>query len=90
MTPEERARQLMFEARCPHGDLGRGEIRDPVDCVECTSAMIRAAIAEEREACAKLLDDSCTYSNDPGVGFFGPECPEAWPHEMARRLRARP
>jgi hypothetical protein len=48
LTPEERARA--YEETCSHRRGGPA-------CLACIAAAIRAAVAEEREACAEAVKD---------------------------------
>ena len=73
MTPEERQRIRMRAMKaCPHWAMG--DVM-PRPCMECE---LGAAIAEEREACAKIAEDRLLW-------VHGDSCYE----EIAAAIRAR-
>ena len=51
MTPEERAAAILRDHHLPDDDAR---------LVACVAAAIRAAVEEEREACARVADDGRT------------------------------
>jgi hypothetical protein len=62
VTPEERA-DALHEGDCQHWqpdtDFDEDETDRPSgnECGDCIAAAIRAAVEEEREACAKVADE---------------------------------
>lgn len=75
MTPEERARDA--GVLCPA--CVNGVCAD--ECVDAIAAAIRAAVLEEREACAREAD-GVTGSTDAGWQIAAETC--------AERIRGRP
>ena len=58
MTPEEWAHKIFTDFACSVLQRGRAITFQDVAMRETATAAIRAAIAEEREACAKVADAS--------------------------------
>src|SRR5439155_3090462 len=76
VTPEERARQVVIALTgLPPDEDDSAE----VNYLDAMANQIRAAIAEEREACASLATEFC-------VGVHEGECPAC---DVASAIRAR-
>lgn len=61
MSPEERARELLPIL------IARAASSQDEQCINLLAAAIRAAVAEEREACALVADEQARHSSDWGA-----------------------
>lgn len=81
MTPAERA-TVLAESQCPHAHRSLALVATASDCSTCIAEQIGAAIAEEREACARVATSFDT--NNPENQYE-----HDWPAQIADAIRAR-
>lgn len=85
MTPEDRAKAVLAKFWCPpHLIWGPGHVED-------IAAAIRAAVAEEREACANMADEYGAGTEDDVVAIsVGDFYAKYGPHRtLGEAIRAR-